>query len=105
MALNHSNLPCEMLWECDDLINEKAYTNRGVLIYELCKVKGRSYSIPDDAFINKASHHALILTSSIAELEAWWDYLSRSIRKAKLKDFFLNVQCQQEHCLITRSLG
>ncbi len=29
--------------ECDDLINEKAYTNKLVLIYELCKVKGRSY--------------------------------------------------------------
>ncbi len=28
-------------------INEKAYTNKLVLIYELCKVKGRSYSIPD----------------------------------------------------------
>ncbi|MHA8857197.1 HipA family kinase, partial [Klebsiella pneumoniae] len=53
VVIDHSNLPCEMLWECDDLINEKAYTNKLVLIYELCKVKGRSYSIPDDAFINK----------------------------------------------------
>ncbi|MDE8442603.1 hypothetical protein, partial [Klebsiella pneumoniae] len=44
VVIDHSNLPCEMLWECDDLINEKAYTNKLVLIYELCKVKGRSYS-------------------------------------------------------------
>ncbi len=37
------------------LINEKRHTNsiNWKLIYELCKVKGRSYSIPDDAFINK----------------------------------------------------
>ncbi len=53
-----------------------------MLIYELCKVR-RSYSIPDDAFINKGacSHHALILTSSIAELEAWGDYLLDQPRK------------------------
>lgn len=99
VVIDHSNLPCEMLWECDDLINEKAYTNKLVLIYELCKVKGRSYSIPDDAFINKeASHHALILTSSIAELEAWWDYLLDQPRKAKLKDF-LNVRANKARTL------
>ncbi len=44
--------------------------------------------------IKEASHHALILTSSIAELEAWWDYLLDQPRKAKLKDF-LNVRSQQ----------
>ncbi len=32
---------------------KKAYTNKLVLIYELCKVKGRSYSIPDDALLIK----------------------------------------------------
>ncbi len=45
-----------MLWECDDLINEKAYTNELVLIMNYVLGKGRSYSIPDDAFIgNKVS--------------------------------------------------
>ncbi len=39
VVMNHSNLPYEMLWECDDN-NEKAYTNKLVLIYELCKGKG-----------------------------------------------------------------
>ena len=54
---------------------------------------------PDDAFINKeASHHALILTSSIAELEAWWDYLLDQPRKAKLKDF-LNVRANKARTL------
>lgn len=23
VVIDHSNLPCEMLWECDDLINER----------------------------------------------------------------------------------
>jgi len=99
VIIDHSNIPYTILWDCNDLENEKAYTNLLVYIYELCKVNGHSYSIPNDAFINKeASNHASVLTSSIAELEAWWDYLLDHSRKAKLKDF-LSVRASKARTL------
>jgi len=99
VVIDHSNLPCVMLWDCSDLVNNKAYLNKLVLIYELCKVNGKSYSIPDDAFINKeASNHASVLSSTIIELESWWDFLLDQARKAKLKDF-LNVRANKARTL------
>lgn len=99
IVIDHSNLPFVMLWDCGDLVNDKAYVNKLVLIFDLCKVAGKSYSIPDDAFINnEASNHASVLSSAITELDAWWDYFLDQPRKTKLKDF-LNVRANKARTL------
>jgi len=99
IVIDHSNIPCSILWSCSDLINDKVYKNTLVTIYDLCKVNGRSYPLPDDAFIKReAGNHALALSSIIVELEAWWDFFLDSKRKNKLKDF-LNVRANKKRTL------
>jgi len=99
VVIDHSNLPYAMLWDCDDLISEKAYQNKLVLIFELCLVNGKSYTIPNDAFINnEARNHAGILNSALIELDPWWDFFLDEPRKIKLKAF-LNERANKARTL------
>lgn len=99
IVIDHSNFPCLMLWDCNDLINDKAYLNKLVMIYDLCTVYGKSYTIPNDAFINKeASNHAAVLNVSLIELELWWGYLLDEPRKDKLREF-LDVRAKKARTL------
>lgn len=99
IVIDHSNLPAKLLWNCSDLIQVKAYTNMLVKIFELVTPYGKSYSIPDNAFIeNEASQHSAALNSALDELEGWWDYLLDKDRKDHIRSF-LNIRAAKKRTL------
>lgn len=99
VIIDHSNAPAKMLWECDDLIDDKAYSNKLIKIFEFASSGGKVYSIPDDAFIdNEANNHATTLKSVLKELEGWWNYLLGPTKKDRIMNF-LDVRALKKRTL------
>ncbi|KLP49996.1 hypothetical protein AZ039_001884 [Enterobacter kobei] len=99
VIIDHSNIPKKMLWDCADLLDDKAYVNKLVLIFEKIKPGGKVYSMPDNAFIeSEASAHSVALNVALNELEGWWCYLLDTSRKERIKGF-LNVRANKKRTL------
>lgn len=99
IIIDHSNIPTKMLWNCSDLMDDKAYSNKLVQIFEKITPGGKVYTLPDNAFIeSEANAHSVALSVVLNELEAWWSFLLDPLRKERIKGF-LNVRANKKRTL------